>query len=53
MHRQMTRGTLTREDALNEIIEIAKKYNDYFLADEGLRNSLESEVDIILSESFQ
>lgn len=53
MHRQMTRGTLTREDALNEIIEMAKKYNDYFLADEGLRNSLESEVDIILSESFQ
>ena len=53
MHRQMTRGTLTKDDALNEIIEMAKKYNDYFLADEGQRNSLESEVDIILSESFQ
>ena len=53
MHRQMTRGTLTKENAFDEIIDMAKKYNDYFLADEGQRNMLEGNVSIILSESFQ
>lgn len=53
MHRQLTRGKLSREDAMDEIIEMAKKYNDYFLADEGERNMTEAEVNIILSESFK
>ncbi len=53
MHRQMTRGTLTKENAFDEIIDMAKKYNEYFLADEGQRNALEGDVSIILSESFQ
>ena len=53
MHKDMTRGRLKRDEALSQIIEMAKKYNSYYLSYEELRHEAETEADIILSESFK
>lgn len=43
---------MTHDEALNEIIEMAKKYAPYYMAEESLLKAQESEAEIILSESF-
>jgi superfamily II DNA/RNA helicase len=53
MSKQLRRGTLSHDDALDEIITMAKKYNDYFVAEEERRSRPESAPQIILSESFR
>lgn len=53
MSRLLRQGRLTHDDALNEIITMAKKYNDYFVTEEERKKYPESAPKIILSESFR
>ena len=53
MSKRLRKGLLSHDDALDEIIAMAKKYTDYFVAEEERRKQTESEPKIILSESFQ
>lgn len=53
MQKDMRRGKLHRDVALSKIIEMAKRYNAYYLSAEELRRESESEAQIILSESFK
>ena len=53
MQKDMQRGKLHRDEALSQIIEMAKKYNAYFLSAEELKHETETEAQIILSESFK
>lgn len=47
------KSRMTHDEALSEIIEMANKYDKYFVADEALNNQEETNAEIILSESFQ
>ena len=53
MTKEMQRGKLSHDDALSQIIDMAKKYNAYYLSAEDLKHETESEAQIILSESFK
>lgn len=53
MHKEMQRGQLTHDEAMSQIIEMAKKYNAYYLSAEELKRETETEAQIILSESFK
>lgn len=53
MHKEMQRGQLTHDEAMSQIIEMAKKYNAYYLSAEKLKRETETEAQIILSESFK
>lgn len=53
MQKDMQRGKLHRDEALSQIIDMAKKYNAYYLSTEELKHETESEAQIILSESFK
>lgn len=53
MQKDMQRGKLLQDDALSQIIEMAKKYNAYYLSAEELKHETETEAQIILSESFK
>ena len=53
MQKEMQRGKLHRDDALSQIINMARKYNAYYLSAEDLKHETESEAQIILSESFK
>ncbi|MCF0191748.1 MAG: SNF2/RAD54 family helicase, partial [Marinilabiliaceae bacterium] len=53
MQRALQRGDLKRDEALSQIIDMAKRYNNYYLSSEELENEAESEAQIILSESFK
>lgn len=46
------KARMSHDEALNEIIEMAKKYAPYYMAEEALLKAQESEAEIILSESF-
>lgn len=52
MQKDMQRGKLHHDEALGEIIDMAKKYNAYYLSAEELKHETETEANIILSESF-
>ena len=47
------KNKISTEDALAEIIEMAKKYSPYFVAQESQINEHETNAEIILSESFK
>lgn len=47
------KSRMTHDEALHEIIEIAKKYAPYYMAEEALLNEKETDAEIILSESFR
>lgn len=47
------KNKLSPADALNEIIDMAKKYAPYFVAQEAQMNEQETDAEIILSESFK
>ena len=47
------KNKLSPTDALNEIVDMAKKYAPYFVAQESQLNELETNAEIILSESFK
>lgn len=53
MQKDMQRGKLHRDEALSQIIDMAKKYNAYYLNAEELKHETETEAQIILSESFK
>ncbi len=53
MSRKLRQGTLTHDDALDEILTMAKKYSNYYVAEEERRRRPESAPRIILSESFK
>ncbi|MCF0186417.1 MAG: SNF2/RAD54 family helicase, partial [Bacteroidaceae bacterium] len=53
MQKDMQRGKLHRDEALSQIIDMAKKYNAYYLSTEELKHETETEAKIILSESFK
>ena len=53
LRRSGGRTRLTHDDALEEIIEMAKKYAPYYTAQESLMNEQETNAEIILSESFR
>ncbi len=47
------KSRMTHDEALTEIIQMAKKYAPYYIAEETLLNAQESDAEIILSESFE
>lgn len=53
LRRSGGKARMTHDEALAEIIEMAKKYAPYYMAEESLLNEAETEADIILSESFR
>lgn len=53
MSKDLRRGKLSRDDALDAIIAMARKYNDYYVAEEERKRRPESAPQIILTESFR
>ena len=53
LRRTSGKARMTHDEALAEIIEMAKKYAPYYMAEESLLNEQEGDAEIILSESFQ
>lgn len=53
LRRVSGKARMTHDEALAEIIEMAKKYAPYYMAEEALLNEKETEAEIILSESFK
>lgn len=53
LRRISGKARMTHDEALAEIIEMAKKYAPYYMAEEALLNEKESDAEIILSESFK
>ena len=53
LRRGSGKSRMTHDEALAEIIEMAKKYAPYYMAEEALLNEKETDAEIILSESFQ
>ena len=52
LRRTSGKSRMTHDEALAEIIEMAKKYSAYYMAQESQLNEQESNAEIILSESF-
>ena len=53
LRRSSGKARMTHDEALAEIIEMAKKYSPYFMAQESQLNEQETNAEIILSESFR
>ena len=53
LRRTSGKSRMTHDGALAEIIEMAKKYSAYYMAQESQLNEQESNAEIILSESFK
>lgn len=53
LRRVSGKTRMTHDEALAEIVEMAKKYAPYYMAEEALLNEKESDAEIILSESFK
>ena len=53
LRRSGGKARMTHDEALEEIIEMAKKYAPYYMVEESLINEAETEAEIILSESFK
>lgn len=53
LRRVSGKARMTHDEALAEIIEMAKKYAPYYMAEEALLNEKETDAEIILSESFK
>lgn len=53
MHKDLSKNKLHHDDALSEIIDMAKRYNAYYLSAEEMKHETETEAQIILSESFK
>lgn len=53
LRRVSGKARMTHDEALAEIIEMAKKYAPYYMVEEALLNEKETEAEIILSESFK
>ncbi len=53
IYKELQRGKMNREKAIEEITEMARKYAPYYTAEEALENIAETDAEIILSESFK
>ena len=53
LRRTSGKARMTHDEALAEIIEMAKKYSTYYMAQESQLNEQETNAEIILSESFR
>lgn len=53
LRRASGKARMTHDEALAEIMAMAKKYAPYYMAEESLLNEQETDAEIILSESFQ
>ena len=53
LRRVSGKARMTHDDALNEIIQMANKYAPYYMAEAEMLKQIESEAEIILSESFK
>lgn len=53
LRRTSGKSRMTHDEALAEIIEMAKKYSAYYMAQETQLNEQETNAKIILSESFK
>lgn len=53
LRRTGGKARMTHDEALAEILEMAERYSRYYTAEESLLKMQESEVEIILSESFK
>lgn len=53
LRRTSGKSRMTHDEALAEIIKMAKKYSAYYMAQESQLNEQESNAEIILSESFK
>ena len=53
LRRSGGKARMTHDEALAEIVEMAKKYSPYFMAQESQLNEQETNAEIILSESFR
>lgn len=53
LRRVSGKARMTHDEALAEIIEMAKRYAPYYMAEEAILNEKETEAEIILSESFR
>ncbi len=53
LRRVSGKARVTHDEAMNEIIQMAKKYAPYYMAEEEMLKTSETEAEIILSESFQ
>lgn len=51
--KMLQKGKMLRGDALDEVVKMAKKYDEYFVAEEDNKKHPESAPKIILSESFR
>ena len=52
IQKDLGKAKIDRNEALAEIIEMAKHYHSYYIANEELAQETEQEAGIILSESF-
>ena len=53
MAKQLKSGKLAHDEALEEVLFMAKKYNPYYVSEEEDDAKQETEATIILSESFR
>ena len=53
LRRTGGKARMTPDEALTEIIQMAKKYAPYYTAEEALLKTQETDAEIILSESFE
>lgn len=53
IQKDLGKAKIDRNEALAEIIEMAKHYHSYYIANEELAQETEQEAGIILSESFE
>lgn len=53
LRRTGGKARITPDEALTEIIQMAKKYAPYYTAEEALLKTQETDAEIILSESFE
>lgn len=53
MAKQLKSGKLAHDEALEEVLFMAKKYNPYYVSEEEDETKQETEATIILSESFR
>lgn len=53
LRKDPSKAGMTHDKALNEVIEMARRYAPYYIAQEAMDQMQETEAQIILSESFQ
>ena len=53
LHKDLKKGKKNMPQAIKEILEMAEKYDVYYIANESLKQETETDPEIVLSESFR